>query len=189
MKKMLMVAVSAFALSFAGNAYANGLDIDADLLSGNKNDDNAGSVVGNDNDDNDVNSNNKDESETANGNKVDDGSAGQAGNDNDHNSNTVVSIDDIDVTVKIDASKRIAKSDASMKGIVAGNKINNGGLNVNLGLLAKQSAGNSIKTGGIDQTGSFDAGISVQQAATGFNNLNQAQVQVSAQASFNSSGD
>jgi len=87
--------------------------------------------------------------------------------------------------VKIDASKRIAKSDASMKGIVAGNKINNGGLNVNLGLLAKQSAGNSIKTGGIDQAGSFEAGISVQQAATGFNNLNQAQVQVSAQASFN----
>jgi hypothetical protein len=29
------------------------------------------------------------------------------------------------------------------------------------------------------------AGINVQQAATGFNNLNQAQVQVSAQASFN----
>ena len=61
MKKLLMVAVSAFALSFAGNVYANGLDIDADLLSGNKNDDNKGSVVGNDNDDNDVNSNNKDE--------------------------------------------------------------------------------------------------------------------------------
>jgi len=186
MKKMLMVAVSAFALSFAGNVYATDLDIDADLLSGNKNDDNKNSVVGNDNDDNDINSNNKDESENANGNKVDDQANGAGvGNDNDNNSITDINIDDIDVTVKIDASKRIAKSDASMKGIVAGNKVNNGGLNVNLGLLAKQSAGNSIKTGGVDQTGGFDAGINVQQAATGFNNLNQAQVQVSAQASFN----
>jgi len=149
MKKLLMVAVSAFALSFAGNVYANGLDIDADLLSGNKNDDNKGSVVGN------------------------------------NNSITDINIDDIDVSVKIDASKRVASSKAAMGGIVAGNKLNNGGLNVNLGLLAKQSAGNSIKTGGIGQSGNFDAGINVQQAATGFNNLNQAQVQVSAQASFN----
>jgi hypothetical protein len=186
MKKMLLVAVSAFALSFAGNVYANGLDVDADLLSGNKNDRNKDSVAGNDNDYNDINSNNKDESEHANGNKVDDSANGAGvGNDNDGNSVLDVNIDDIDISVKIDASKRIAKSDASMKGIVAGNKINNGGLNVNLGLLAKQSAGNSIKTGGVDQTGSFDSGISVQQAATGFNNLNQAQVQVSAQASFN----
>jgi hypothetical protein len=184
MKKMLMVAVSAFALSFAGNVYANGLDVDADLLSGNKNDHNKGSVAGNDNDYNDVNSNNKDESETANGNKVDEGN-GVAGNGNDHNNIIDVNIDDIDVHVKIDSSKRIAKSDASMKGVVAGNKVNNGGLNVNLGLLAKQSAGNSIRTGGVTQTGGFSAGINVQQAATGFNNLNQAQVQVSAQASFN----
>jgi hypothetical protein len=184
MKKLLMVAVSAFALSFAGNVYANGLDIDADLLSGNKNDDNKGSVVGNDNDDNKVNSDNKDESEHANGNKVDEGN-GVAGNDNDNNYITDVNIDDIDVTIKIDASKRVASSKAVMGGVVAGNKLNNGGLNVNLGLLAKQSAGNSIKTGGIGQTGGFDAGINVQQAATGFNNLNQAQVQVSAQASFN----
>jgi hypothetical protein len=184
MKKLLMVAVSAFALSFAGNVYANGLDVDADLLSGNKNDDNKGSVVGNDNDDNKVNSDNKDESEHANGNKVDEGN-GVAGNDNDNNYITDVNIDDIDVTIKIDASKRVASSKAVMGGVVAGNKLNNGGLNVNLGLLAKQSAGNSIKTGGIGQTGGFDAGINVQQAATGFNNLNQAQVQVSAQASFN----
>ena len=125
--------------------YANGLDIDADLLSGNKNDDNKGSVVGNDNDDNDVNSNNKDESEHANGNKVDDSANGAGvGNDNDGNSVTDINIDDIDVSVKIDASKRIASSKAAMGGIVAGNKLNNGGLNVNLGLLAKQSAGNSI---------------------------------------------
>jgi len=186
MKKLLMVAVSAFALSFAGNVYANGLDIDADLLSGNKNDENKGSVVGNDNDDNDVNSNNKDESEHANGNKVDDSANGAGvGNDNDNNSITDINIDDIDVSVKIDASKRVASSKAAMGGIVAGNKLNNGGLNVNLGLLAKQSAGNSIKTGGVGQSGNFDAGINVQQAATGFNNLNQAQVQVSAQASFN----
>jgi hypothetical protein len=183
MKKLLMVAVSAFALSFAGNVYANGLDVDADLLSGNKNDDNKGSVAGNDNDDNKVNSDNKDESEHANGNKVEEN--GVAGNDNDNNTVTDVNIDDIDVTIKIDASKRVASSKAAMGGIVAGNKLNNGGLNVNLGLLAKQSAGNSIKTGGIGQTGGFDAGINVQQAATGFNNLNQAQVQVSAQASFN----
>jgi hypothetical protein len=183
MKKMLMVAVSAFALTFAGNVYANGLDVDADLLSGNKNDHNKGSVVGNDNDDNKVNSNNEDNSKTANGNKVDDGSAGVNGNNNDGNVNLVV--DDIDIHVKVDASKRIAKSDASMSGVVAGNKVNNGGLNVNVGFLAKQSAGNSIRTGGVTQTGGFGAGISVQQAATGFNNLNQAQVQVSAQASFN----
>jgi hypothetical protein len=185
MKKLLMVAVSAFALSYAGNVYANGIDIDADLLSGNANDDNKGSVVGNDNDDNEVNSDNKDESETANGNKVDDGSAGQAGNGNDHNSNTVLTVDDIDVNVKIDASKRVAASDAHMKGVVAFNKVNNGGANVNVGVFfAKQAAGNSIKTGGIDQCGDFGAGINVQQAATGLNTLNQAQVQVSAQASF-----
>jgi hypothetical protein len=183
MKKMLLVAVSAFALSFAGNVYAHGLDVDADLLSGNKNDHNKGSVVGNDNDGNKVNSNNEDSSKSASGNKVDDGSAGVNGNNNDDNVNIVV--DDIDVHVKIDASKRIATSEAYMGGVVAGNKVNNGGLNVNLGLLAKQSAGNSIRTGGISQAGAFDAGINVQQAATGFNNLNQAQVQVSAQASFN----
>jgi hypothetical protein len=191
MKKLLMVAVSAFALSFAGNVYANGLDVDADLLSGNGNDDNKGSVVGNDNDDNEVNSDNKDESENANGNSVDDKANGAGvGNDNDYNTVTDVNIDDIDVNVKIDASKRVAASDAHMKGVVAFNKVNNGGANANVGVFfAKQAAGNSIKTGGIDQTGDFGAGINVQQAATGINTLNQAQVQVSAQASFNSSGD
>ncbi|MFM9844845.1 MAG: hypothetical protein ACKVOI_17930 [Dongiaceae bacterium] len=184
MKKLLMVAVSAFALSFAGNVYAT--DIDADLLSGNKNDHNADSVVGNDNDNNDVNSDNTDESDHANGNKVDDSANGAGvGNDNDNNSITDINIDDIDVSVKIDASTRVASSKAVMNGTVSGNKLNNGGLNVNLGLLAKQHAGNSMKTGGIGQSGNFDAGINVQQAASGFNNLNQAQVQVSAQASFN----
>jgi hypothetical protein len=186
MKKLLMVAVSAFALSFAGNVYANGLDIDADLLSGNGNDENKGSVAGNDNDGNEINSDNKDESEHANGNSVDDNANGAGvGNDNDYNTVVDVNIDDIDVSVKIDQSKRIAKSDAHMKGIVAFNKVDNGGANVNLALGAKQSAGNSIRTGGIDQCGDFGAGINVQQAATGINTLNQAQVQVSAQASFN----
>jgi len=186
MKKLLMVAVSAFALSFAGNVYANGLDVDADLLTGNGNDDNKDSVVGNDNDDNEINSDNKDESENANGNSVDDSANGAGvGNDNDGNSILDVNIDDIDVSIKIDSSKRIAKSSAEMIGFVAHNKTNNGGANVNLALGAKQSAGNSIKTGGIGQTGGFNAGINVQQAATGVNTLNQAQVQVSAQASFN----
>src|SRR5262245_42863761 len=137
MKNMLLVAVSAFALTFAGNVYATGLDIDADLLSGNKNDKNDGGVTGNDNDDNDVKGNNNtgddgvagqdnDHNDIANGNNVDDGSAGQAGNDNDGNINAVVSIDDIDIHVKIDGSKRIAKSDAEMKGAVAFTAVNNG---------------------------------------------------------------
>jgi len=187
MKKLLMVAVSAFALSFAGNVYASDTDIDADLLSGNGNDDNKGSVVGNDNDDNEVNSDNKDESENANHNSVDDKANGAGvGNDNDYNTVTDINIDDIDISVKIDASKRVAASDAHMKGIVAFNKVNNGGANVNVGkYFAKQNAGNSIRTGGVSQTGGFEAGIKVQQAATGINTLNQAQVQVSAQASFN----
>ena len=196
MKKMLLVAVSAFALSFAGNVYAHGLDINADLLTGNGNDKNDGSVTGNDNDYNDVKGNNNtgdggvagqgnDGNDIANGNSVDDGSAGQAGNDNDYNSNVVVDVDDIDVHVKVDTSKRIAKSDAEMKGVVAGTIVNNGNAGVSYGggNIGQVSV---IKTGGVDQTGSFDSGISVQQAATGFNNLNQAQVQVSAQASFNS---
>ncbi|MFM9844844.1 MAG: hypothetical protein ACKVOI_17925 [Dongiaceae bacterium] len=184
MKKLLMVAVSAFALSFAGNVYAG--DIDADLLSGSKNDHNADSVVGNDNDGNDVNSYNTDSSDHANDNKVDDSANGAGvGNDNDGNSVLDVNIDDIDVTIKIDASKRIAKSSADMTGYVADNKTDNGGANVNLAYGAKQAAGNSIKTGGIGQSGNFDAGINVQQAASGVNTLNQAQVQVSAQASFN----
>jgi hypothetical protein len=183
MKKLLMVAVSAFALSFAGSVYANGLDIDADLLTGNGNDENKGSVAGNDNDNNEVGSGNKDESEHANGNKVE--GNGVAGGNNDGNVITDVSIDDIDVSLKFDSSKRIAKSSAEMIGFVAHNKTNNGGANVNLALGAKQAAGNSIKTGGIGQTGGFNAGINVQQAASGVNTLNQAQVQVSAQASFN----
>jgi hypothetical protein len=186
MKKLLMVAVSAFALSFAGNVYANGIDVDADLLAGNGNDGNKSSVAGNDNDHNKVNSGNKDESEHANGNSVDDSANGAGvGNDNDYNSVTDITIDDIDVSLKFDSSKRIAKSSAEMIGFVAHNKTNNGGANVNLALGAKQAAGNSIKTGGIGQTGGFNAGINAQQAATGVNTLNQAQVQVSAQASFN----
>ena len=153
MKKLLMVAVSAFALSFAGNVYAHGLDIDADLLSGNKNDQNDGSVTGNDNDNNDVKGNNNtgddgvagqgnDDNEIANGNKVDDGSAGQAGNDNDNNTNAVISVDDIDIHVKIDASKRIAKSDAHMKGVVAFTAVNNG----NGALSAGGSGGRGDRT-------------------------------------------
>jgi hypothetical protein len=180
MKKLLLVAVSAFALTLTSQTYANGLDVD--FLSnndGNGNDGNTGSVVGDDNDYNDIGSNND-----GNGNTNKSGNAVQ-GDDNDGNTIADINIDDIDVHVKIDASKRIAKSEAEMSGVVAGNKVNNGGLNVNVGILAKQSAGNSIRTGGVTQTGGFDAGISVQQAATGFNNLNQAQVQVSAQASFN----
>jgi len=90
--------------------------------------------------------------------------------------------------VKIDASKRIAKSDASMKGVVAGTIINNGNVGVSYEGGGHVGQVSVIKTGGVDQTGGFEAGINVQQAATGFNNLNQAQVQVSAQASFNSSG-
>jgi hypothetical protein len=183
MKKLLMVAVSAFALSFAGNVYANGIDIDADLLTGNGNDGNKGSVVGNDNDHNKVNSGNEDSSKSASHNSVDDGSAGVNGNNNDDNLNVVVS--DIDVHVKIDASKRIAKSSSELSGYICHNKVNNGGANVNLALGAKQAAGNSIRTGGVTQTGGFEAGINAQQAATGMNTLNQAQVQVSAQASFN----
>jgi hypothetical protein len=184
MKKLLMVAVSAFALSFAGSVYAHGIDVDADLLTGNGNDENKGSVVGNDNDHNKVNSGNKDKSDHANDNKVNEGN-GVAGANNDGNVITDVTIDDIDVTLKFDASKRIAKSSSEMIGFVAHNKTNNGGANVNLALGAKQAAGNSIKTGGIGQTGGFNAGINAQQAATGVNTLNQAQVQVSAQASFN----
>jgi hypothetical protein len=182
MKKLLMVAVSAFALSFAGNVYANGIDIDADLLTGNGNDGNKGSVVGNDNDHNKVNSGNEDSSKSASHNSVDDGSAGVNGNGNDGNVNLVV--DDIDIHVKVDASKRIAKSESYLLGVVAHNKTNNGGANVNLALGAKQAAGNSIRTGGVSQCGGFEAGINAQQAATGVNTLNQAQVQVSAQASF-----
>jgi hypothetical protein len=186
MKKLLMVAVSAFALSFAGNVYANGLDIDADLLTGNGNDHNKGSVAGNDNDGNEINSDNKDESEHANNNSVDDKANGAGvGNGNDYNSVTDIDLGDIDVTVKVDLSKRVAASDSEMKGAVAFNKINNGGANANLALGAKQAAGNSIKTGGVDQCGDFGSGISVQQAATGLNTMNQGQVQVSAQASFN----
>lgn len=182
MKKLLLVAVSAFALTLASQSYAHGLDVD--FLSnndGNGNDGNTGSVVGDDNDHNKIGSNND-----GNGNTNKSGNAVQ-GDDNDNNSITDINVDDIDIHVKIDASKRIAKSEAAMSGIVAGNKVNNGGLNVNVGFLAKQSAGNSIRTGGVSQAGAFDAGINVQQAATGFNNLNQAQVQVSAQASFNGS--
>lgn len=198
MKKMLLVAVSAFALTFAGNVYAHGLDVDADLLTGNGNDKNDGSVTGNDNDYNDVKGNNNtgddgvagqdnDGNDIANGNSVDDGSAGQAGNDNDYNTNVVVDVDDIDIHVKVDASKRIAKSDAEMKGVVAGTIVNNGNLGISYagGNIGQVSV---IKTGSVSQTGGFESGISVQQAATGINNLNQAQVQVSAQASFNSSG-
>jgi hypothetical protein len=184
MKKLLMVATSAFALSFASSVYATGLDIDADLLTGNGNDGNKGSVAGNDNDGNEVGSDNKDFSETANHNKVNDGN-GVVGNDNDGNTIVDVNIDDIDVHVKIDQSKRVAASDSHMKGIVAHNKVNNGGANVNLALGAKQAAGNSIRTGGVTQCGGFGSGISAQQAATGLNTMNQAQVQVSAQASFN----
>jgi len=186
MKKLLLVAVSAFALTLTSHAYATGHGLDVDFLSnndGNGNDGNVGSVVGDDNDHNKVGSNND-----GNGNTNKSGNAVQ-GDDNDYNTITDINVDDIDVHVKIDASKRIAKSDAEMNGYVTGNKVNNGGLNVNAGFIAKQSAGNSIRTGGVSQTGGFSAGISVQQAATGFNNLNQAQVQVSAQASFNSSGD
>jgi hypothetical protein len=181
MKKLLLVAVSAFALTLTSQTYAHGLDVD--FLSnndGNGNDGNIGSVVGDDNDHNKVGSNND-----GNGNTNKSGNAVQ-GDNNDDNTITDLNIDDIDVHVKIDASKRIAKSDAEMNGYVTGNKVNNGGLNVNAGFIAKQSAGNSIRTGGVSQTGGFSAGINVQQAATGFNNLNQAQVQVSAQASFNS---
>jgi hypothetical protein len=183
MKKLLMVAVSAFALSFAGNVYANGIDIDADLLTGNGNDGNHGSVVGNDNDHNKVNSGNEDHSKTANHNSVDDGSAGVNGNNNDGNVNLVV--DDIDIHVKVDQSTRVAKSSSELEGYVAFNKTNNGGANANIALGAKQAAGNSIRTGGVSQCGDFGAGINAQQAATGVNTLNQAQVQVSAQASFN----
>src|SRR5262245_16676510 len=117
MKKLLMVAVSAFALSFAGNVYAEGIDIDADLLTGNGNDHNKGSVVGNDNDHNKVNSNNEDHSKTANHNTVDDGSAGVNGNNNDGNINVVV--DDIDIHVKADLSTRVAKSSSELEGYVA----------------------------------------------------------------------
>jgi hypothetical protein len=48
-----------------------------------------------------------------------------------------------------------------------------------------QFAITSIKTGGITQTGATGPGVSIQQATTGFNNLNQALSQVSAQSSFN----
>src|SRR5262245_41250278 len=178
MKKLLMVAVSAFALTVAGHAYAGA---DLDILSnndGNFNDHNAASVVGSDNDGNDILSGND-----GNGNKNKSGNAVQ-GQNNDNNTIIDANVDDIDVHVKIDASKRVAKSESYLNGVICHNKVNNGGANVNLAIGAKQSAGNSIRTGGVTQTGGFGAGISAQQAATGMNTLNQAQVQVSAQASF-----
>jgi hypothetical protein len=180
MKKLLMIAVSAFALTVGSQAYA-GADIDIGSNNdGNVNDNNALSVVGSDNDDNDIlsgndgNANNKNKS----GNAV-------QGSNNDENTIIDTNVDDITVHVKVDASKRIAKSESTLSGVICHNKVNNGGANVNLALGAKQAAGNSIRTGGVSQTGGFGAGISAQQAATGMNTLNQAQVQVSAQASFN----
>jgi hypothetical protein len=180
MKKLLMIAVSAFALTVGSQAYATGADFDIGSNNdGNLNDDNVVSVVGSDNDGNDILSGND-----GNGNKNKSGNAVQ-GSNNDENTIIDLNVDDIDVHVKLDESKRIAKSESSLSGYICHNKVNNGGANVNLALGAKQSAGNSIRTGGVTQTGGFGAGISAQQAATGMNTLNQAQVQVSAQASFN----
>lgn len=180
MKKLLMVAVSAFALSVASHAYATGADFDIGSNNdGNVNDDNAVSVVGSDNDGNSILSGND-----GNANKNKSGNAVQ-GSGNDENSIVDFNADDISIHVKVDQSVRVAKSESVLGGVVAHNKVNNGGANVNLALGAKQAAGNSIRTGGVSQCGDFGAGINAQQAATGVNTLNQAQVQVSAQASFN----
>ena len=75
MKKLLMIAVSAFALTVGSQAYA-GADIDIGSNNdGNVNDNNALSVVGSDNDGNDILSGND-----GNGNKNKSGNAVQGSN-------------------------------------------------------------------------------------------------------------
>jgi hypothetical protein len=119
-------------------------------------------------------------------------------NDNDNNNQSVIGQDNDDNTIvdftlttddiTIDLSTRAATSTAALAGTVSGNQINNSS-NAEARYIAYAKAkGNEISIGGNGVTNTNESGISVVQASSGFNNLNQTVVQVSAQASFNSCG-
>jgi hypothetical protein len=104
------------------------------------------------------------------------------GQDNDYNyiNTTEISVDDI----TFDASTRLATSNAVLAGAVANNGVDNSSnAGAHCGAIAK-AYGNEISIGGNGVTNNNASGISAVSVSSGANNLNQAAVQVSAQASF-----